>query len=94
MILFGWKSDRRSKCPGSNHPKAYERQSAQYSCEMTDEEWAIIVAFCRHNRLAAAAKLSWAKLSGNFELGKVAFHKIELGDVWDAIQYSVASGCA
>jgi transposase len=53
---------------------------------MTDEEWAIIAPLLPgHNRLGRRC---------NFELGKVAFHKVELGDVWDAIQYSVASGCA
>ena len=68
---------------------------------MTDEEWAIIAPLLPgHNRLGRRCKVEL----GNFELGKVAFHKVEwgkvafhkveLGDVWDAIQYSVASGCA
>ena len=61
--------------------KHYERQSAQYSRDVTDEEWAIIAPLLPgRNRLDRCCK---------FELGKV-----EVCDVWDAIQYSVASGFA
>jgi transposase len=58
-----------------------ERQSAQYSRDMTDGKWAIIAPLLPdRTRLGRRC---------NFELGKV-----EVRDVWDAIQYSVASGCA
>ena len=61
--------------------KHYERQSARYSRDMTDEEWAIIALLLPGRaRLGRCCK---------FELGKV-----EVCDVWDAIQYSVVSGCA
>ena len=61
--------------------KHYERQSARYSRDMTDNERTIIAPLLPgRNRLGRCC---------NFELGKV-----ELRDVWDAIQYSVVSGCA
>ena len=59
--------------------KHYERQFAWYSGDMTDDAWAVIAPL----------------LPGRNQLGrrcKVELRKVDLRDVWDAIQYIVASG--